>query len=607
MAQSPEQFSVVRRGYDRDQVNLALIELHAQQDELTEQVAVLEVELKSAREAGEKAAQESLLTLKDPQRLAEVVGREASEILNTASEAAQAVRKRAEIVAAEMIEKARKEAAEIEQQAQVAAEHELEESREGMKELIERSRAQADEILRAAELSSQGTIDAAKQEGRSLVIRAREHVAKLRREQEQGLADLREEVAQLVVRRDAILHLFRAAQELLSGAERLADAVDRATQTDSYDISDELVGVVEALTHATLPSLELDGAILQELESDDQELAVEAEPEPIENVPFAQSEGEDDKLGPPGSVVELEDEELVDEFVVVLEEMERFEGPAQEAVAEVLVESEIESVGQERVSHPASRVGDVAHDERLSRLEALFAELRSEPKQVGHAISDSVDSIDSDAGWQERFEQICRPVLDEFSKKLKRFGQDDFAEIRVILARSGLDEAYEFLTAPAEKERLEVLESYFRAAQEAGARFGGINDWDSSNVDSELVGEALREFNEATRLRAAQIVQQADSVEDAEREASALYREVRRGRLDEIARDRALGAIGIIVRANSRATGFRWLPMAGSRPCPDCEDNMLAETNPQDEDFPTAHRFPPAHPGCHCFLIPVTA
>jgi len=597
MTQSPEQFTVVRRGYDRDQVNIALIDLHAREDELTEQVAVLKVELEKARKEVEKAGEESQSTLRDPQKLAEAVGREASEILNTASEAAQAVRKRAEIVAAEMIEKARKDAAEIERQAQRAAEHELEESREGMKELIERSRSQADEILRAAELSGQGTIDAAKKEGRSLVIRAREHVAKLRQEQEQQLTDLREEIAQLVVRRDAILHLFRAAQELLTGAEHLADAVDRATGKDAFDISEELVGVVEALSHATLPSANLNEK--DEVEEEIFEVAPEETFQVADETEFVETQGQPNQEH--GDTLAGGEEVMVQEISI---------DQAPEAEQVVLDEEDIvpkpyESV---RTTRPAVATRhDAAHDERLSRLEALFAELRSESKPVGNATTDSVDTITSDAVWQERFEQICRPALDELSKKLKRFGQDDFGEIRVVLARSGPDEAYEFLTAPMGKERLEVVKSYLDVAQEAGARFAGVKDWDVSSVDDSLAVGTLAEFNEATRLRAAQIVREADSVEDAEREVSALYREVRRGRLDEIARDRALGAIGVAVRAQSRATGFRWLPMMGSRPCPDCEDNMLAENNPQDEDFPTGHRFPPAHPGCHCFLIPVTA
>ena len=53
---------------------------------------------------------------------------------------------------------------------------------------------------------------------------------------------------------------------------------------------------------------------------------------------------------------------------------------------------------------------------------------------------------------------------------------------------------------------------------------------------------------------------------------------------------------------------LEWLAVAGSgdAPCPDCEDNGLSGSQRPGEEFPTGHRYPPAHPGCRCLLSRTT-
>jgi hypothetical protein len=48
---------------------------------------------------------------------------------------------------------------------------------------------------------------------------------------------------------------------------------------------------------------------------------------------------------------------------------------------------------------------------------------------------------------------------------------------------------------------------------------------------------------------------------------------------------------------------LRWVPAEVGR-CPDCDDNAL-EPTARNEPFPTGQQFPPAHPGCRCFLAVV--
>ena len=41
---------------------------------------------------------------------------------------------------------------------------------------------------------------------------------------------------------------------------------------------------------------------------------------------------------------------------------------------------------------------------------------------------------------------------------------------------------------------------------------------------------------------------------------------------------------------------------SGDAPCPDCEDNGLNGPQQPEQQFPTGHMHPPAHPGCRCLL-----
>jgi DivIVA domain-containing protein len=87
----------------------------------------------------------------------------------------------------------------------------------------------------------------------------------------------------------------------------------------------------------------------------------------------------------------------------------------------------------------------------------------------------------------------------------------------------------------------------------------------------------------------------------------ATYRQWKVQQVEELARHHVLAAfsLGAFAASPDGAT-LRWL-VDDDGHCPDCDDNALAGPTPKGQPFPTGQLHPPAHPGCRCLLVPVTA
>jgi hypothetical protein len=85
----------------------------------------------------------------------------------------------------------------------------------------------------------------------------------------------------------------------------------------------------------------------------------------------------------------------------------------------------------------------------------------------------------------------------------------------------------------------------------------------------------------------------------------AAYREWKTQRIEQTASDHIASAFARGAFAATReGTLLRWLVEDVNGPCPDCDDNALAGGLAKGEPFPTGQRFPPAHAGCRCLLVP---
>jgi DivIVA domain-containing protein len=85
----------------------------------------------------------------------------------------------------------------------------------------------------------------------------------------------------------------------------------------------------------------------------------------------------------------------------------------------------------------------------------------------------------------------------------------------------------------------------------------------------------------------------------------AAYREWKTQRIEQTAADQIAAAFARgAFAATAEGTRLRWLVEDANGPCPDCDDNALAGAIPKGEPFPTGQRWPPAHAGCRCLLVP---
>lgn len=243
-----EEFPVVRRGFDRDRVRSTLSELRDEvarlRDALEEsrrEGAKRELERDEARAEALKVKNELDGALQDPDRAAQLVGREAADVLRSATEAAAALRRRAEAQAADLLERARREAQRIEDEARHAAEAALGEARQAAEAYLEQVRAQASELTRMADRTAQTTVESAKQEGRSLVLRANEHARKLLADAEAKVAERREELANLDLTRLSLRQLLEQVRTVATEALVQVDAVERRTRRHGVDAEPSVV------------------------------------------------------------------------------------------------------------------------------------------------------------------------------------------------------------------------------------------------------------------------------------------------------------------------------------------------------------------------------
>ncbi|MGC8480847.1 MAG: hypothetical protein ACP5PJ_04810 [Acidimicrobiales bacterium] len=209
-------FTVVRRGFDQAQVlsyftslNNTIRELVSEKESLVHKVDELSEELRNP-------------TL-DIDRMTDAFGRQASEILRSAHDAATAIRQRAEAAAKEVSSRAQREAEEIESRAQLAAESQLSDAAGMAREVVEGARSQAQEILQMAERGAASIVDRAKAEGRAIILRARESRAKVFEETQLKIAEMELEIERLRSAKDVLVKLVKSAGALIGEAGDLLE------------------------------------------------------------------------------------------------------------------------------------------------------------------------------------------------------------------------------------------------------------------------------------------------------------------------------------------------------------------------------------------------
>ena len=657
-----ESIPVVRRGYDRAAVDALVENLREEKRELARLVeeakaGLARVSSKFGEERGRLEA-----ALEDPERASQVVGREASEVLRSATEAANALRRKAEAAGAEILEKARREAAEIERQTRLNAHGELEEAKQEARQHLDQIRLQGQEILKMSDRTAATAVEAAKREGRSLVYRAREHASQLLFEAEAKATALREEISQLELKRIALLQLLEAAGRLVGEAvEMAAEVVEgRGSEGDDLAAGEE---PPEGAPAGPEPAFEAAGEEEAAEDSTHGEPASEGAPaaevvlkpgwHDLEEVRrlIEQVAGED----------EWTDAEVMEEAEELLEDAsfkiagDEAEPPRYELDDELKAGVAEAGEGEVAASGAAPPAVETLSKERLSRLEALFAELQgvsgppgdaalaaagdeAEPLRyeledrppqphpeggggaaIGKDGADDFSERDLPPSLVAKYHEKLDPARADLARRVKRLFQDDLNQVLSSIRGGGRDAAQVAVDAMIADRisRSEQVRSHLSRLFVGGVEFAlavaGREEAVETRGYTQLIEEEGQRFLDDLGELALHPIRDLLSAQDGSAEnelvsaVSSFFREVRNQRLDGFAEDAARAAFSLGTRSLPGATGYRWVVGAGVLPCADCEDNVLGDVTSAEDDFPTGHKRPPAHPGCRCFIIPVFA
>ena len=538
-------FSIHRRGYDRDEVRSLLERLAGEVRRLQDENTRLTDELSALRSEGPAL---------DEAMVADLLGEEAARVLSTAREAATQMRTKAEESAGRLLREAQDEATQ------------------------QREEATLDAVRMRQEAAADGAaeIEAAKQEGRQMVAEARavreRMLTDLARRRDIG----RTQLGRLRADRDRLIAVFeeagRTADDIL--AELRAAAPD-PSDTVEVETVDEAVAAVAA---EALPSFTpgagsgAEGAPNPGADEAGSAMAIHLGEEPV--LTYA---GELDTA--PAAEPEPDQRDSVDDLFAKL----RAAGPAD--VVAAAAQGAADAVGEEEAD--------------------AVDEVEREP-DTG---DDAVDAVDPDAAYFIERAQALDPIQRAMARALKRALTNEQNEVLDALRRAktaadlaDLDALVGAEADHAERYRAAVTAEVRAAALAGAASVGPERDVPSSEVQEQVLADVTADFVLPLRDRLAKALDDAagDTIE-ASATLRAGYREWRTQRADEIAAHLVLTAHGRgAYDALAAGAPIRWVVDPEGPVCPDADDNALAGVISAGQQFPTGHCHAPAHPGCRC-------
>jgi hypothetical protein len=201
------------------------------------------------------------------------------------------------------------------------------------------------------------------------------------------------------------------------------------------------------------------------------------------------------------------------------------------------------------------------------------------------------------------------------AKKLKRVLADEQNEVLDRLRRrEPVRSLSDLLPAPAEHlDRYRgVIVDDLLAAANAGASLvtpGRVARIDKSDAGAAVAaGDAVLDewLILPLRERLERCVNDGDGDNAGiTKRVRAVYREWKTQHIDEQLDDVIRAAHGHgAYAAVEPGTAVDWVSDRSHDVCADCDDNTLGGAVAAGQPFPTGHRFPPAHLGCRCLLLP---
>jgi cell division septum initiation protein DivIVA len=196
------------------------------------------------------------------------------------------------------------------------------------------------------------------------------------------------------------------------------------------------------------------------------------------------------------------------------------------------------------------------------------------------------------------------PIDKELGRRLKRALADEQNEVLDLLRRAkpkGVDDLLPDADAHAARWA-DAAADALTEARAAGAEWSG----GAPSSSADLADELARGLTGPLRERIDRSFTASDgNVDEIADRVRALYREWKGQRLREATEHfvAAAYARGVFDGISSDKT-VRWVVDPSAGPCPDCDDNVLGGAIAKGEEFPTGNACAPAHPGCHCLVLP---
>jgi len=606
------QFSVVRRGFEQEEVRDLLRGVSAELARLQERERFLESELRSMQTRGLSAPGAI-----DEEMITALLGEETARVLTTAREAAKQQIARAAETAERLVREASSDAARIRQEAE-----------------IESSRQRNDAVA-----DVEAEIELAKQQGREMVIEAREYREKVLSELARRRELAREQIEHLIHDRDRLVAAFDRA--------RLAanDVVGDLTEFD--ELSEEVARIsglstpVDATAPIFFDHTKDPDAIPQSSESIEVEKVVGVIAESIDSTMIEVVEiTEITEVVEAVEVIEVEEvvEETQDTTVVAMHEAPAgmsehpsSEPPAQEHIAEVVqlfgkkrkeatapqetteaVEPQVEVVEvKEAKKQPAPTTQKKSVDDLFARLK------QTSTAEVARTAKPKVVVPKVDQGVFDHRDEVLEPILVLITKKMKRVLADEENSMLTYLQGKKSIVALEKVLPVAD----EHLQMYVEALAEdviSAAMAGAQSLSKSLKADlrkrvtrSAVMQVVSRTMDESTIRPLREKIQRAVEQCNGDRDEMSnlirsVYREMKMQRVEQQVSDIARmaysrGAYLVL----DQGTKVCWMVDPNGPSCADAEDNSLAGSTDLGSDFPTGHIHPTAHAGCRCLIAPI--
>ena len=604
------QFSVVRRGFEQEEVRDLLRGVSAELARLQERERFLESELRANQTRGLSAP-----GALDEEMVTALLGEETARVLTSAREAAKQQIARAAETAERLVREASSDAARIRQEAE-----------------IESSRQRNDAVA-----DVEAEIELAKQQGREMVIEAREYREKVLSELARRRELAREQIEHLIHDRDRLVAAFDRA--------RLAanDVVGDLTEFD--ELSEEVARIsglstpVDATAPIFFDHTKDPDAIPQSSELIEVEKVVGVIAESIDSTTVEVVEVDEVVE----EVVVIEVEEVVTETpettVVAMHEAPAgmsehpsSEPPAQEHIAEVVQlfgkkrkETEAPQAAIEVVEPPVevaevveTKKQTVATTPQKKSVDDLFARLKqTSTAEVARTTKPKVVVPKVDQGVFDHRDEVLEPILVLITRKMKRVLADEENSILTYLQGKKSVVALEKVLPVGD----EHLQMYVEALAEdviSAAMAGAQSLSKSLKADlrkrvtrSAVMQVVSRTIDESTIRPLREKIQRAVEQSNGDKDEMSnlirsVYREMKMQRVEQQVSDIARmaysrGAYLVL----DQGTKVCWMVDPNGPSCADAEDNSLAGSTGLGSEFPTGHIHPTAHAGCRCLIAPI--